>query len=386
MRFLALLKGEFKNNLRQIPVLIVFIGLFLSTLVAALPLHLFQRGATLSDLKIAISSPNHTDVFQQMLSFIQLDEHIAEIELLEPEEALTLVADKKIDFYLAFPENLEEALFEQETATIEMYSSNALFGSITHQILTAAVDSLNKLQSSSLTYYQTLKKSDLSRKERQQLTQNFDLELVQLALTRGNFLQVSEQIPQYYLQMIALLLFLSCSIISCYYGILISRQLQQQVFRKLLLYRYSLPQIWLSKLLNCLPLLIPVIALIAWFAKQLALPIQLNYLILAAGFLMLLLFTIVIAITSLLGKNSSVSNVLLVNFVVLFSLLFLGGLIYPAYSQNFQITVGNPAWLTQSLTEMAITGEALSWLTYLPYVLIILGCFYLTTKSWRKSL
>lgn len=386
MKFLTLLKGEIKASLTTLPLVVLFIVLCLSAVIAALPLNMLQRGEDITNLRIAISTPEHDDIFNQVTSFMKMEKHIADVQLVEPIKGKQLINEGKVDFYLEFPENFDDALFEHEEATIKMRSSNPILGSIAYQIMDSAISSLNSMQGSSLTYYEALKDTDYTYKERSDLSRTFDLRLIQLALLRDNAIKIKDGVNQYFLQILSLILFISTSIIVCYYALVVTRQEKNQVFRKLLLYRYSLGQIWLSKLLICLLLTIPVILLSILICKGLQLPLHLPQLIIGEIFLMILLYAIAFTATALMGENKNTSSVLLVNFVILFLFMILGGLIYPSYSQQFHFTTGNPAWLAQLIAESTIKGDTPTLSTLPIYLLTVVICCFVTIKCWRRRL
>lgn len=385
MKFLALLKGECKASLPRLPLVFLFIGLCLAAVVAALPIHLLQRGETIGNLNIVVSTPDNSDTFEEVLSYIRMEEHVADIKLVSHKKGLQAIENKQADFYLEFPENFDDSLFNQEKATIKMRSSNPILGSVGYQILDSAVNSLNQMQNASLTYYQALKSGDFSRKERANLSRAFDLQLVQLALLRGKYVKIEAGASQYYLQLLALVLFVSTGIIAGFYAITTARQEKEQVFRKLLTYHYSLGEIWLSKLLMCLLLTIPVILFALWMGQVFDLELHLPYLIGGELLLMGLLYSLLTAVTTLFGKTANTSNALLINFVMLLVLMVLGGLIYPVYSQSIRFTTGNPAWLAQVWADNIFTGK-LYFPAWPVYGLTFIGCGFLTILSWRKRL
>lgn len=389
MKFLRLLKGELRASLKRFPVIILFIALCLGAVVTALPMHMLQRGESVDSLKIAVSTPEHDSVFEQVLAFIRLEKRVAEIDLVAHDEALALVKDKQVDFYLEFPENFEEALFEREEASIKLRASNPMLGAVAYQILDGAISSLNQMQGSSLLFYNALKETEHTRKERNELSEAFDLQLIRLAIFRGNYIKMKSGISQYQLQALALILFLSTSIVVCYYAIVISIQEKNQVFRKLLLYKYSLTQIWLSKLSVCLLLTIPITGFMVWTAGTFEMTLNVPYLFFGALFLMTLLYSLVIlvsAVSTVLGWNRNISNVLLVSFIILFVAMLLGGLVYPSYSQSFRATAGNPAWLAQLLADSAISGVWLDMSVLPIYCVMIFISYLLTMRYWRRSL
>ncbi|EOL44715.1 hypothetical protein [Enterococcus phoeniculicola] len=385
MRMKQLLVGEIYQGKKSFFFFLLILLLTLVAFMTALPLEMLQRNSAVPSVKIALSMPVNNQEIAVMVGVLDKNDLVEKLEVVSPKEGRFGVAKGAYDMYIELPENFEEALFERQTGTIKLYAKNALVGNVVYQIIYEMVQTLNNLQSLSLDYYQVLQTGEATYSQTQKLSRNFDMTLIQMLLERQDLLSIHGGISQYPLQLTSLFLFLALSGISMFSGLLSNQQINQGTMKKLLFYNYPLSFILLVKYaiswLISLPFLWVLWKLSDYFG------IQIDALRLLAGSSVLLLFLVLLTtlIAFLFGRTKKENRLFLLYASGAFLMLFLGGLIYPLYSQPAFMTQSNPAWYAQVVIEQSIQGAEWTIQWMLPLVVgsgMLLG---ILSWRWKKS-
>ena len=384
-KFLALFRADGFHSLMRFPIVIAVLFACFLAFLASLPQGLFENG--IAKVSVAIVYNGDEEMANMFIDIIAELEPVRELVDTDSYEAGRMLDSGKVDLVIELPSNVIDTMIKGDSSVIGVKANNVLVANIAYSITLQAVETINLIQGRALQYREISRPFFPDNEEFVKNELLFNARLMGAALFRGDVIEVERSVPYYTVQFVSVLLYLTVSILSILAALTASRQFASGVFRRLVLHRIPVWQIYLIKLITTLALAVPlslicILATSFFYAEVPVLRMVVSSLALCA-----LICPLCMVFTTLTGKaNTAYARTLLGSLAVLLVLFFLGGGFYPVYMMDFSFRSLNPAWASHLLAEWVFSEGSQKILTSLQYILPPAVCAAITVRVWRSNL
>jgi hypothetical protein len=340
--------------------------------------------------KISIALINHDDeamaaVLAGMVSDLEMVENLY---FVDEQEADALLRAGSADVSITLPAGMIDALIYRGQAEITLKALDPLVGSISLDIAAEYVKTMNRMQQTALAFYDQVNSLYDDRRTLYQAERAFNLSLLQEAISRSRHVSALPAVSPYYLQLLALLLFVAAAFTAVPLSALTARQFSAGYFRRLAVYRIRPAQICAAKILPalCGAVIFSLAALLLLAVWKI--PCSKARLLLSACFLTLVIHFICMvfaAVRTAAEPRAAAARAALGSLVLFLFMLFAGGGFYPIYLPDAGFRVINPAWLAHLLAEWTLGGAALSPLQLLFFTAPAAVCAAVALAGWRQA-